>query len=487
MRILFLDIDTLRADHLGCYGYHRNTSPNIDRIAAAGRRFEHCYVPDAPCLPSRAALHTGKFGIRNGVVNHGGLAADLRPVGADRGFRHWFDHTQWMECMNAAGIYPVSFSGFAYRHSAWWFQAGFRETYDLPGRGGDELAEQITPGVLDWLARNGQRDNWLLHVNYWDPHTPYRSPKAFGNPFADDPPPAWYTDEIRRRHCAGWGVHSAGEVVPPHARAWHEKHYPDTVYAIDSMDAWKRHIDGYDCGIRYADHHVGLILDALERQGLLDDTAIIVSSDHGENHGELNIYGDHMTADNITCRVPMIVKWPGMAGGVDRGLHYQFDIARTAVELAGGRTPDDWDAVSLADGWKAGRQPGRDHLVLSNQAWSCQRGVRWGDWLMLRTYHSGLKDLRARMLFNVADDPHLLRDLAEERPDVLNEGLARLEAWHAEQMRKNAGAPDPMQTVLAEGGPFHTREMLPGYYDHLRAIGRADVAEKLAQNPRWVK
>ncbi len=58
MRILYLDIDTLRPDHLGCYGYHRNTSPNIDRIAAEGVRFEHCHCSDAPCLPARAALMT---------------------------------------------------------------------------------------------------------------------------------------------------------------------------------------------------------------------------------------------------------------------------------------------------------------------------------------------------------------------------------------------------------------------------------------------
>jgi len=79
MRILYYDIDTLRADHLRCYGYLRDTSPNIDRLAGEGVRFEHCYVSDAPCLPSRASMFTGRFGIHTGVVNHGGLAADIRP------------------------------------------------------------------------------------------------------------------------------------------------------------------------------------------------------------------------------------------------------------------------------------------------------------------------------------------------------------------------------------------------------------------------
>ena len=81
------DIDTLRSDHLGCYGYGRNTSPAIDSVAAEGVRFEDYYCPNAPCLPSRASLITGRYGIRNGVVGHGGTAADLRLQGESRHFR----------------------------------------------------------------------------------------------------------------------------------------------------------------------------------------------------------------------------------------------------------------------------------------------------------------------------------------------------------------------------------------------------------------
>ena len=85
MRLLYLDIDTLRADHLSCYGYHRTTTPNIDALATDGTRFTNVYASDVPCLPSRAALMSGTFGIRNGVVNHGGSGAELRIEGARRG------------------------------------------------------------------------------------------------------------------------------------------------------------------------------------------------------------------------------------------------------------------------------------------------------------------------------------------------------------------------------------------------------------------
>ena len=81
MRILYLDLDSLRPDHLGCYGYHRDTSPNIDRIAREGVTFTECYCSDSPCLPSRTALMSGRFGIHTGAVTHGGTAADFRLEG----------------------------------------------------------------------------------------------------------------------------------------------------------------------------------------------------------------------------------------------------------------------------------------------------------------------------------------------------------------------------------------------------------------------
>ena len=93
MRIVFFDLDTLRPDHLGCYGYFRNTSPNIDSIAREGVRFDRYYCSDAPCLPSRSALQSGLFGIHNGAVGHGGTAGDQILEGESRGFRAEFART----------------------------------------------------------------------------------------------------------------------------------------------------------------------------------------------------------------------------------------------------------------------------------------------------------------------------------------------------------------------------------------------------------
>src|SRR3954451_20851221 len=287
MRILYIDIDSQRPDHLGCYGYHRNTSPNIDRIAAQGVRFENYYVSDVPCLPSRTALWSGRLGVHNGVINHGGVAAELFPDGASRGFRNTIGLTNWMWSLRQActGMRTVTISPFGERHSAFHWYAGFTEIHNT-SKGGIERADEVAPFAIDWIKRNGSQDDWFLHVNLWDPHTPYRTPASFGEPFKDDPLPAWLTEEVRQKHWAGCGPHSAREVtgfVPGPYDEEVKAQFPRQPVAIDSMAEVRRMFDGYDTGVLYADQHIGQIFNALADQNVLDETAIIISADHGEN------------------------------------------------------------------------------------------------------------------------------------------------------------------------------------------------------------
>jgi arylsulfatase A-like enzyme len=312
MRILFLDLDTLRPDHLGCYGYHRDTSPNIDRLAAEGARFDGYYCSDAPCLPSRAALVSGRFGIHTGIIGHGGTAADMRLQGPGRGFQDRLKSESLWALLRSAGLHTVSISPFAERHGAWWFNAGFLEMYNTGGSG-MESAEEVTPTALDWIERNGRRDNWALHVNYWDPHTPYRAPEEFGNPFADDALPAWLTEEVFAQHRNAVGPHTAREIWMYDSRTSPKyPRYPGELVDISNL---RRMVDGYDCGIRYMDEHIGQLLSALEEQGVGDDLAIIITSDHGENMGELGIYGEHATADAITTST-LRQRWRNCSAGL---------------------------------------------------------------------------------------------------------------------------------------------------------------------------
>lgn len=151
MRILYIDIDALRPDHLGCYGYHRATSPNIDTIAEEGLLFENVYVSDAPCLPSRTALWSGRTGFRTGVVNHGGTAAQPFVEGPSRSVTDTFHATSWMACLRSAGYHTASVSSFAERHAAWHWYAGYSEVHNT-GREGMDRADEVTPLALEWLS-----------------------------------------------------------------------------------------------------------------------------------------------------------------------------------------------------------------------------------------------------------------------------------------------------------------------------------------------
>jgi arylsulfatase A-like enzyme len=250
-------------------------------------------------------------------------------------------------------------------------------------------------------------------------------------------------------------------------------------------------IDGYDCGIAFMDQHLGLLFDALTQKGVLEDLAIIISADHGENQGELAIYGEHATADQPTCRIPLIIRWPGgRARHVDTGLHYNLDLAPTCAELFHQPPRPRWDGQSFAPAILTGKDCGREYLVISQNAHVCQRSVRWENWLYIRTFHDGFHLFPKEMLFNLADDPHEQRTLAGTHPEICLSGLASLTEWQDQMLQTlpEGYTTDPMQIVLAEGGPTHAKGNLKNYCARLEATDRGEfVAALKMRHPREFK
>ena len=517
MRIIYLDLDTIRPDHLGCYGYHRDTSPNIDAVAEDGVRFGEYYCSDSPCAPSRTALMTGRFGIHTGVITHGGVAADMRNEGPARGFTSRLNQESLAGFLKTQGYTTALISPFAERHGAWTFYAGFDEMHNT-GKQGMESADEVYPVAEKWIRRNAGNDNWYLHLNFWDAHIPYRAPDSFGNPFTDEPLPEWMTDDRIRAAAerVGWMMPKEKAVAfsgykdgGRRARTIPETYlpaYPRNPDNLDDLDGARAMIDGYDCGIRYMDEYLGRLFELLKDEGVWDETVIVISADHGENMGELGIYGDHITADAITHRIPMIIRWPGAVhpsrrGGENTGFHYGLDLPPTIAELLGADAPPVWDGESyayalrdpVAETPERGRSTadsnpvtgGRSELIFGQAAGTVQRGVRYENWMYVRTYHDGWNILPKEMLFDLEADPHELTDLAPERPDVCREAVYRLTNWHDEMMASmpEGCTVDPLWTVIAEGGPAHSRRALPTFVRRLKERGDAD-AIRMAQE-RW--
>lgn len=522
MRILYIDIDSLRPDHLGCYGYGRDTSPNVDRLAADGRRFTNYYAADVPCLPSRTGFFTARFGIHTGCVNHGGRNADLRPRGSRRGFNHRDEFRTWTTALQGAGYRTALVSPFPDRHTAFHVLDGFGEWRDTGGHG-METADIVYPYAESWLEEHATEDDWYLHVNFWDPHTMYTTPLEYGNPFADeserersdredeseredDPTLEWLTEDVIAAQRDSTGPFSArdpffyggkGEGFPNVA----DERMPDEIKNRTDFEQW---IDGYDTGVRYVDDHIGKLLELLEHEGVSEDTLVIVSADHGENLGELNVYGDHTTADDMTCRLPLVVSGPDVVPGVDDAFHYQVDFGPTLLDFLGVEPAPRWDGESFATSLADGTEEGRDYLVLGNLAWSCQRSVRWDDWLLLRTYHDAYMAFEPVELYDLAGDPHETTNLATDRPEVVSDGLALLETWIDDRLLEitmdraggNPDAPnadtDPLWEVLREGGPFHPRgpegvNRLKNYIERLRETDREEHADRIERTRGFVE
>jgi arylsulfatase A-like enzyme len=225
----------------------------------------------------------------------------------------------------------------------------------------------------------------------------------------------------------------------------------------------------------------------------MDDLVVIISSDHGENMGELGIYGDHITADNITHRIPMIIRWPGsipdnvVDTSVD-ALQYNLDLAPTLADMLGAPPPDVWDGSSYAPSLRGvNLERPRPELILSQCAGTCQRSVRFDNWIYIHTYHDGYNFIPKEMLFDVEKDPFEQNDVADQHPEVCKDAVYRLSRWHEEMMHTmpEGYTVDPMWTVISEGGPSHVRGRLPRFIEELEKEGRTKEAEAMRErHPR---
>jgi len=213
---------------------------------------------------------------------------------------------------------------------------------------------------------------------------------------------------------------------------------------------------GYDAAIAYVDHHVGIVLEELDRQGVLDDTTLIVSADHGDAFGEHGIYTDHVCADECIHRIPLIVRWPGMTrGGThSRSLLTNVDFAPTLCELLGFAPARDWDGASFASqvrGEAGG--PNREYLVWDHALYTVQRAVRTERHLMIRTHDShGYCQFDPLELYDLEADPYQTTNLCASQPTVLARCEERLAAWEEEQKRKPGFREDPITAILRERG-----------------------------------
>ena len=287
--VVLLVMDTVRMDHLSCYGYGRPTTPGLDALAAGADRYTNMRATSPWTLPSHASMFTGEFPFQHGAQARRdpatGIIYDALPLGAE--------HTTLAEVLAAEGYATGAFVGNgAYLGRRFQLDQGFdvyaeRQTRMPP------VAEQMNAKALRWLDQQGGKP-FFLFVNYIDAHRPYNVAPLPPARAAELPPPD-PEDPIALLDKLCYAV--LEQDSPP------------------SAELVQRVVTQYDTALAHLDLAVTALLEALDQRGLLDGTLVIVTSDHGEYFGEHDVVEHSKDVYEEALRIPMLVKRPGQREG----------------------------------------------------------------------------------------------------------------------------------------------------------------------------
>jgi arylsulfatase A-like enzyme len=394
--LLLVVVDTLRADHTSAYGYARETTPQLERLAAEGARVSTVYAPTATTGPTHAALFTGRHprsvGVRRNAVplpeGFATLAEQLadagletagivssfvlnRRFGFDRGFGMWDDQFD----RERSTVGHRRFEGHV-------LEEGF-----------DRRASDTTDRALQWLAGVGGAP-FFLFVHYFDPHEPYVPPAPYVRRFAVDAD------------------------ASPRVRA-----------AVL-----------YDAEVSYTDAEIGRLLAGLDDLGLAGETLVAVTADHGEgllDHGYL--FHDVFLYEEAV-RVPLVLRGPGIpAGQVLSGPVSLVDLLPTLLDLLDRPSPSGIAGRSFAPALAGGALPDAERpIVLERRVFSSDRvgtipvrgeklAVREGRWKYIEA-----PEEKRRELYDLESDPGERVNLAQREPARAAALAERLVRWRRE-------------------------------------------------------
>jgi len=399
--VLVVLVDTLRADHLSCYGYSRPTSPCLDALARESALYERV-ISQAPWTwPATASIFTSLYPNAHGVVS------------ADRCYLRESIVTL-AELFQDAGYTTWGISANSLICRAQNFHQGFEIFHELF----HEPADRITDEFLGWLPEASNRV-FFAYLHYLDPHHPYDPPEAARRAIAPELFGPDATETLRRIETGKGGR------------------------AIQALERDKEHVIAlYDGEIRHWDTQFGRIVEALRSRGLLDKTVIVVTSDHGEELWEHGHLGHAKTLYQEVLHVPLVLHARGMVRpGRIASLAETTDILPTLCALAAVDGPPGISGRVLPGVKDASSPPARDRAFASTSlAWRGAAGRRLidqeailtGSMKLIRSQVDEGSDDRRYELFDLAEDPGEHSELsAAERGELL--GMrTELERWIAE-------------------------------------------------------
>ncbi len=415
--VVLIVLDTLRADRLGCYGYGRPTSPHLDRLAGRGVRFEQAVATAPWTLPSVASLLAGSYAER---VYDGELRQSL------------------VEELRAAGVRTAAFTEGAFVSESYGLGLGFDEWHEEVGAvqlraAGAGAAAEASPeggegGGIErtfsraerWLARRGT-ERFFLFLHSYEPHAPY----------------------THRELAAGLDPgRLEGPFTVHHVAALAEGRLELSDGEIEYVRAL------YDGDVAASDRRLGRFLDELERLGLADEVAVIVTSDHGEQLDlayPRNVFDHGHSLRDDLMRVPLLLfdpTRPAAAAVVSQQVR-TLDVLPTVAELLGvALDPAAYDGRSLLPLLEGGEREGRPVILGQVKAGPLRVGLRAQGYKLIQRVGPEAGEAPAlvppppeQQLYDLSADPGERHNLAAERPQVARLLLEMLSERHPGQGR----------------------------------------------------
>ncbi len=459
---------------IGAYGSRfqpLNPSPNIDKLADQGMRFDRAYVGNSICAPSRATLLTGKHSHKNGKVDNVGP------------FNH--DQQQFQKILQKNGYQTVMVGKI---HLSGKMQ-GFDYWEVLPGQGsyddpvfiteegkttypGRHSTEVITERALNWLENERDEEKpFMLMLHYKAPHRNWIPAPEYMSKYEDVeiPEPANLFDDYATRGAAARGqmmevdrhlivghdlkVNDKEWYADPKKSSWSKHFFEDPRFAKRSAEfnanpptgrdlvKWKyqAYLKDYLRCTWAVDVNIGKVVEALEKMGLTDNTIVMYSADQGFYMGEHGWFDKRFMYEE-SFRTPLIAKWPGKIkpGSVNTDLVQNIDFAETFLDLADAPIPDDMQGKSLVPLLK-GEKPAdwRDSLYYHYYEYPGPHAVRRhegvfdGRWKLIRFYGKDVPNGEEWELYDLKTDPTEMNNIYsnpehKEQIKVMEQKLKKL-------------------------------------------------------------
>ncbi len=376
--VILVVVDTLRADHLGLYGYDRPTSPTLDAWAAEGRVFEHAFAPAPWTLPSFASIYTGRWP----VIHQGGRAGAPTPEGKGTYLAPVERVPMVAEHLQAAGVLTMATVTNPYLTPAFGLARGF-DVYDADTEAADGVYRPAAEMVRRALALVDQADGqpFFLVVHLMDPHQNYGAPPPFRGRWTDD-----------------IGSDFTLPMANLNGRRLEDLLPADRAFVIAA----------YDEEIAYLDAQLGVLRNGLDDRGVLETSLVVFTADHGEelfDHGG-DQHGHALWQELV--HVPMVVWGPGIDPGREPAPVSLVDIAPTVLDGMGVAARMPFDGISFWSTLAAGDSlPSRPLFAEGLHHGPPQSAVvRWPRKLIVN-HADGYRDV-----YDLAEDPHERDSLA---------------------------------------------------------------------------